>query len=311
MNDDGLFVKKGQRKLTPFVGQELLYDHITGQLDADRKKAVDEYLTENREAQGDLQKIQNGMVYSSRLSETVISEALLEKVRTPSSYWQVLQQKIRFDEWPAGLKLGLEAMVVALGITSVAVLVPWHKVMEFRIGGDEVVLSEVNQGPNRDGLDVEVEAPGQELTFTDEGAQSPTPTPAVSQAESQKQKPTTTPTAPTTAATAATVVKENADTKRQGFLYRGAVSVTNVQAVSPKVAEKLIALGGRKAGEVELGWLRPNGSGYFHFTVPETKYNEVLALFNEFGILKVAKENHERMMPEGIIRLIVTMEEKQ
>ncbi|MBK7960035.1 MAG: hypothetical protein IPK04_01660 [Bdellovibrionales bacterium] len=41
-----------------------------------------------------------------------------------------------------------------------------------------------------------------------------------------------------------------------GSLYRGVLKVTNAEAISPKITEKIVNLGGRKAGEVDLGCYR-------------------------------------------------------
>ncbi|PIS10710.1 MAG: hypothetical protein COT73_07910 [Bdellovibrio sp. CG10_big_fil_rev_8_21_14_0_10_47_8] len=101
-----------------------------------------------------------------------------------------------------------------------------------------------------------------------------------------------------------------ADSKRQGFLYRGSIEITNVQAVTPKLVDKVSELGGRKAGNVELGWSRGSGA-YFHLTIPELKYEELKAAFSQYGELKITKEKHDRVMPEGIIRIIITVEEKK
>lgn len=334
MDNGNFYSKKGQRKLSSFVGQELLYDYISEQLDPERHKAVEEFLKENREAQGDVQKINNGISYVGRLAETVVSQALLEKVETPSNYFQTVQARLRFEEWPVGLKLGLEAMVVALGITSVAVLVPWHKIMSLRTHTENVVLTEVAHETVKKTTEVEAgdAVKEQPAAFQDEGvvvskpnivdenevSKPNTPVSAPATTAAVAAKPVTPPPktpAPeskkpvATAAAAATDTTEK-DGKHIGFLYRGSMSVTNVSAVSPKMVEKLTALGSRKAGEVELGWKKGNGS-YFHFTVPESKYEEVLAVFNQYGQLKIQKERHERVMPEGIIRLIVTVDEKK
>jgi hypothetical protein len=333
MDNGNFYSKKGQRKLSSFVGQELLYDYISGQLDPERHKAVEEFLKENREAQGDVQKINNGLAYTSRLAETVVSQALLEKIEAPANYFQTVQARLRFEEWPVGLKLGLEAMVVALGITSVAVLVPWHKIIGLRTRTENVVLTQVARENVKKTTELESAGEGtkEQPDFQDEGVQTSKPN-IVDETEVSKataKTPTTTPpktVAPAVAATPAKTptpstvpapskaVATNAaaekESKRVGFLYRGTMFTTNVAAVTPKMVEKLTALGGRKAGEVELGWKKGSGS-YFHFTVPESKYDEVLAIFNEYGQLNIQKEHHERVMPEGIIRLIITVEEKK
>lgn len=324
MSDDNIFSKKGERKISTFIGQELLYDYITDQLDPERRKAIEEFLETNREVQGDITKINNGLAYVEKMSGAVVSQPLIEQIKQPSSYLEVVLMKIRFDQWPQGLRLGLEALLVAVGIACVALVIPWHKVMNLKIGGTDVILTEVstNERPQdnpeisaKENAEFDDEVPGQEATVAKtepvnaevpkEATPAPTPTPVA------VTKPTTPPPTPTkTAATAVVATETAADAKRQGFLYRGSISVTNVSTVSQKLVERLTELGGRKAGDVELGWRRGDGS-YFHFTLPESRYEEVVAAFGEYGLLKINKEKHERVMPEGIIRLIINVDEKK
>lgn len=320
MTDDNFFSKKGQRKISPFVGHELLYDYMTGQLDPERKKAVEEFIEENKEVQGDIQKIQNGMNYVEILSQTKVSEALTEKIRIPTSYLQSILLKIRFDEWPPLVRLALEASVVALGISLVAIFVPWRSVLDFRVGSDSVVLSEVDNMLAQK-KNTEAEVSKEELAFPDEGSSveitvtTVAPTTTVLARADAKATPTTTKAIPTTtvppkvAATPAATVVASDDKKGLGFLHRGSIGVSNVKGVSPKIVERITELGARKAGNVELGWPQGNGA-YFHFTMPESRYDEMLTVFKEYGEMKIVKEKHDRVMPEGIIRVIITVDEK-
>jgi len=324
MSDENFFSKKGERKVSAFIGQELLYDYITGQLDSERKKAIEEFIDNNREIQGDITKINNGLAYVDKMSQAVVSQPLLEQIKQPSSYLEMVLMKIRFDQWPQGLRLGLEALVVALGIAAIALVVPWHKIMNMKIGGSDIVLTEVSTqdrteeakeipAKEKENAEFADEVPGQENNLaetqdnSDKGEQ-------IAKKESVQQvsavTPTTSTTIPAKTTVAATAAEAITESKRQGFLYRGSIQVTNVAAATPKIVENLHDLGGRKAGDVELGWKRGDGS-YFHFTIPESKYQETIAVFNEYGNLKISKEKHERVMPEGIIRLIINVDEKK
>jgi hypothetical protein len=95
-----------------------------------------------------------------------------------------------------------------------------------------------------------------------------------------------------------------------GYLYRGTISITNIEAVEPKITEKIEALGGRKAGSVELGWKKTENSLYYHFTIPEARYTELLTFLSTYGTPKFSKKKHSRVMPDGIIRLIFNVDEK-
>lgn len=80
---------------------------------------------------------------------------------------------------------------------------------------------------------------------------------------------------------------------------------------SPKITEKIIELGGRKAGEVDIGWKKSDTTYYYHFTLPEAKYSELIAFLSEYAKTELTKEKHPRVMPDGIIRLIITLDEKK
>ncbi|OYZ23633.1 MAG: hypothetical protein B7Y39_04030 [Bdellovibrio sp. 28-41-41] len=117
-------------------------------------------------------------------------------------------------------------------------------------------------------------------------------------------KPTTQPVA----VVSSPVTEKSA--KSTGWIYRGQFLVTNAEAVSPKIKDKIKELGGQKAGEVEIGWLKTPNVYYFHFTVPEAKLVELEALLKEYSSGKIIKEAHPRVMPDGIIRMLFTVEEK-
>lgn len=331
MNDDSFFSKKGQRKVSSFVGQELLYDYMTGQLDEERQKAVQDFIRLNKEAQMDMQKIQNGLSYAEKISQTKVSEALIERVSLPTNYTQVLMQKIRFEEWSPAFRMGLEATIVALGIMVVAVLIPWHKLMDLKIGSKDIILTEVDKNYVSKPVAETETSVKEEVVFPDEVAPTTTLKTAAAKTATPTSVTTTTSTLVTTttgaiaktpvtlpkaapvekAVTTSAVATASPDEKRQGELYRGVVAVTNVNATSQKLIEKIKELGGRKAGQVELGWNKNGDSAYFHFTMPASQYDELLAAIQEYGTLKIQKEKHERVMPEGIMRLIITVDEKK
>lgn len=95
----------------------------------------------------------------------------------------------------------------------------------------------------------------------------------------------------------------------QGVLWRGRLSVVNLAALNSRLVQTIESFGGRKAGEVELGWQRSAGERYFHFTCPTAKMDLLIKELGQFGLLDISKEKHERVMPEGISRLIIIAKE--
>lgn len=346
------YSKKGQRKVSEFIGQELLYDYITSKLDPERSVAVEEFVKKSREAQNDIQKINNGMSYLEHLSDTQVAQSIIDQVKAPSSFFHVLLQKLQFDEWPSGVKMGLEVFVVAVGVISISMVIPWHKLTQFQFDRQkEVILAEVSKSHDSN---KEIEQNGQKedesQKFMDEApvgtSNTQTATQAIAQTKTQTNvqsnvqlgskvntqlnlqkkneskdsipKPAVVETKASatskddTGKTESVLVaaSEKKSEKKQGFLYRGKIQVTNLVATTPKFVEKITELGGRKAGEVSLGWKKDAGT-YFHFTIPESKYQSLLDFSKDYGKLILQKEKHERVMPDGIIRIIFTIEEKK
>lgn len=301
--------KKGKREISPFIGHELLYDYLSGSLDKERRAAVEDHVKFSRDAQLDLTKIQNGQSYAEKLADTVVSQPIIAQISTPSSYLSVLMQKSNFDKWPQGLKWGLEALVVVVAIVTLLTVTPWQKVMQLGVGtgSKDVILAEVSKSSET------APAVEEKPEFVDEGVgKEPTKEPV---AETVVAKTAEAPKAAPAAATPAAAKKEEkpaAETSPAasgGFLYRGEIAVTNIDVIGPKISDKIAELGGRKAGSVELGWKKTPNSMYYHFTIPEAKYQDLLTFLGTYGKPKVGKEKHPRVMPDGIVRMIITVDE--
>ena len=331
------FSKYGQREVSHFMGHEMIYDLITNSLDEDRKKAIEEFMASSKDAQQDMMKMLNGMQYAERLSETVVSEMILGHISEPATYLAVLLKKTKFQHWPTSVKWALEALIVVSFIIMISLAIPWDRVSKFNPFPEakETILAEIDKtqqaGDPERLKNIELTEPAE---FADEEknevrlgkekkksdlvvinsnkATEPAALPALVKAPKDE---------PVTAATVAAAEVQPTKTENlaaevalnkkpgEGAIFRGRVDVTNLDAVGPKIVEKVIELGGRKAGEVDLGWHKTSGEAYFHFTLPEAKYEELLAFLRTYGPPNIKKEKHPRVMPDGIIRLIVTINE--
>lgn len=97
----------------------------------------------------------------------------------------------------------------------------------------------------------------------------------------------------------------------KGLLYRIIMTSESAETVSADVVAKLTAMGAEKAGQVELGWRKKNPDGnYFHFTMPDASYNELVKTLGGYGPVRIYKNPHERVMPEGQIRIILWIEDR-
>jgi hypothetical protein len=275
--------KKGKREVSPFVGHELLYDHLMGNLDQERQAAVTDHLKFSRDAQLDLAKIEVGLQYAEKLSETVVSQPIMEQIGIPSNYLTVLMQKSQFERWPQGLKWGLEALVVVAGIVIVLTLTPWQKVVQFGMstGSKEVILAEVSKTENATAVE-------EKPQFQDEGikpgatpaavaavkasatpmaspsvAVKATPTKAVVAAAPAVKIPTPAPKTETATAAKTDVAAESAvSATGGGFLYRGEVAVKNLSVVCTKITEKKKENRRRKSRAVEIGFQKNQNTKY-------------------------------------------------
>lgn len=88
-------------------------------------------------------------------------------------------------------------------------------------------------------------------------------------------------------------------------VYRGQITVTDFEQVSAIIRDRVISIGGKKAGEVELGWIKNKNISYFHFIFPAEKRAELVAFIQQYGKLNYKFEPHPRVLPIGQSRFII------
>lgn len=99
--------------------------------------------------------------------------------------------------------------------------------------------------------------------------------------------------------------------KTGGGVFRGKLYVTDVQTVLNVVKEKIVNLGGQKAGEVELGWMKNETTSYFHFSFPNENKADLEDYLKQFGKIELVFEPHPRVMPKGIQRYIIEIKQNE
>jgi len=334
----------GMRKLSRFHAEQMLYEYACGTLDEKRKQALEEYLKTDEELTGDLEKVRKGLSYLQGLGGLTAPQTKVNEVRSTTGFVDRAVEALRIEEWHPGFRLGVEATAVVSIIFMIAIAVPWNTLFQsIQSDNTGLTLAEIrrdfhklpDQEAERIAAIEQTSEPSQshrEVVFDDEGTPSSVAVnikPPVLEPAPAVTKPTIPEVVEKTPAVKAETLPvakksiepepEPATAKRSaasekpamsgGVLYRGSLRTTNVEATTPKLIEFLAQAGGRKAGQVPLGWKKDQGS-YFHFTIPEAKYGELEAFFGDYGTLVITKERHERVMPEGIIRLIIDVEEK-
>jgi hypothetical protein len=339
-------LKKFQkREVSSFLGQNLLYEYALDLLDDERKNAVQENLEKDKNTQTEFIKISNGLQYVELLSEVVVSDKIVEQIINRNTQLHKILNKIKFHQWPLTLKWTLEAFVVVLAMVITLNILPWSKIVHLASDGQnqDLVIAQIDR-KKKETVVAQVEPNKAKPDFVDEEVKidkkvetkvpdkstdvavkivPPVVVPAVTATTTPKPgTATAAATTPTTTSgtTAAAPIKTAEQTESiaetstakvaGGFLYRGQLQVTNVEMIAPKLREKISEFGGRKAGEVEIGWKKSNQNYYYHFTIPEAKLSDLEALLKIYSDVKLKKESHPRVMPDGILRIIFTVEEK-
>jgi hypothetical protein len=100
-------------------------------------------------------------------------------------------------------------------------------------------------------------------------------------------------------------ISNNGPAGYRGGLYRGTLIVNNLQSDNQQIRAKLIGLGAKKAGEVDLGWFKSKNMAYYHFIIPETSVAESDEYLKKLGRLGLKFETHPRLIPMGTKRFII------
>ncbi len=309
-------LKGKKRHLSWFLVEEMMYDYVIGQLDSGRRKALSEYLETSKEARDLERRLKDAIEYCNSLSQTEVSEPLMEKLVKSKSLWNRWVGFIAWKQWPEATRWTLEAFAVSL-VVAFIVAVSWPKISNwFPERQSDVVLAELDKKkaevvepivatPEKKSSEVESQSAAITLLQVAENSQPKSTlsieeeTPVVGQQDDVVEA----------AAEEVTVVKPAVEKpKPKGFVYRAFMTLGKIEEVTEEIRLKLQTLGGQKAGEVRMGWRKPKGS-YFHFSIPESNYDTVVEMLRSFGPVQIAKDPHWRVMPEGKIRIILWVED--
>ncbi len=311
-----------KRVLSDFLCRELLYDYVQGRLDQERTKAVEECLAESEDVRDDLRALKEGIKYSQALRSTQISQPFLSDLQKPPKGFQDY-----LDAWkklPMPLRLSVESLVVVVfvGATVISIpkeYLPWNKPAAYTLV--DITREKANQNDEENGQSsvtttTTLQVAQNVETTAKEGVpygpsttlQPILPTSVFNMYSNQNQDQSSpAPTKQPTVSTTTTTLIAKKEVRPKGEIFRVYMNAKNVDEISPQMAQKILTLGGEKAGEVELGWRRAQGR-YFHFTLPETNLEELKAFMQNFGPVRIVKEPHGRVMPQGTIRLILWLQ---
>ena len=339
--------RKFRRKLTPFLAHQMLYDYATGHLDMDRKVAVDEFLEKDQESQAILASIRAALVYAESLSTTKIDPEALHHLLDAESPASLGKRYSSWEEWPEPIRWSLTAIAISVMVATSVALIPWNKlhrsptktedsievaqitkpvgadaeapgaVAEPKGSGDEpddaaeAAANENGDEGSGDDIGDAGDDSGTKAAAAVKEAPTPKPTPTPAPTPVPKSTPSKAPVVVAATAHPDAANDEGSENmvagKAKGFVYRAFMNLSDLEELGPKITEDIRALGGEKAGEVELGWKRGTGR-YYHFALPEENEKRLLEKLQVYGPVRISKDPHPRVMPPGKVRFILWVE---
>ncbi|MBL7686712.1 MAG: hypothetical protein JNJ49_01670 [Bdellovibrionaceae bacterium] len=126
--------KTNKRKLTPFLAHEMLYDYVTGHLDAERRVAIEEFIKTDRESQNLIDAIKRGIAYSQSLREIQLSAAALAELEQAENLVSISKRLARWSSWPDSLRWSIIAVAISACTAGIMVLIPWKSIPLFSPG---------------------------------------------------------------------------------------------------------------------------------------------------------------------------------
>lgn len=296
------------RQISHFLAQEMLYDYMQGRLEPDRKNAIENYLAEHPDLRDELENMRRAEQYTAHLGKTRIAPKSLEQLRAVRPLRELIINRLRWENWPDFARWSTEAMGISVVVAVLALIVPWQNLdLSWLRRESQVTLAKIEDKIPT--LPPVPKAEEKKAVPSPEPASAPAPSPAAPPAVASAAAPLAKPVDED--------VRGKVESNQQkviamkGLLYRIIMTSESAETVSADVVAKLTAMGAEKAGQVELGWRKKNPDGnYFHFTMPDASYNELVKTLGGYGPVRIYKNPHERVMPEGQIRIILWIEDR-
>lgn len=286
------YTKKGQRQVSAFFVKEMLYEYSKGRLDPERDQSIKRFIEFSMDAQVDLGKIQRADFYIKKLGAVTFKPSLISEIKQLSSLRTRMRSHLNIESWSKTFKWSVEGVLVAGLMSLLLNYIPWSPLINEKIWSShkDIILAEIKNTKHSQ----EFKEPEDLPVCSDT---NPTPTPPK---PLKKETPAAVVTQPQQAASETPTA-----TASEGEIYRASFTVSNLTPESAALAKAIIDMGGRKAGSVDLGGLRNNKTSYFHFTIPTAKMALLETELLKYGHVQLKKERHSRVMPEGITRIII------
>jgi hypothetical protein len=135
-----------RKKLTPFLAHEMIYDYAAGQLDPERRAALEEFLAKDTESQNILKNIEQAKTYTEKLRGLSVDREILQQLQEAESAVSLGKRYSSWKEWPETLRWSITAVAMSAVVAGTVALVPWSKISPSKKSGGVPTL-EVAQIP--------------------------------------------------------------------------------------------------------------------------------------------------------------------
>lgn len=350
MSDKIEYSKYKKRRITSFFSYEMLYDYLNENLDSERIQLIKEKIHNEKELQEEIKKYELENEFLKSLQKVKATEKLMLQVDSEKSYIDDIKELINFQQWNHFVVSGLEIIIILSVVVGLLVVLPWdsyiHNYLKspnsIYLSGVQFIKNQVATSDQPEEAVVYSDEDNINKAESSNNVDSSKKVDSTNKADSSKKVENNINAELKDKEVAATKdnlnstqskvdFKNSKKTEKQiyeselekavaqkiekiengGYLFRGEFEISNLKSTRLKFNEEIERLGGRKAGEVELGWYKKKNQAYYHFTIPEAKYNELNAFLSKYSKSQLKQERHPRIMPEGIIRILFVVNEKE
>lgn len=302
------------REPSKFFAKEMIFDCVRGHITSGRAASIEKLIDKDDELKHQKALVTIGSKYCTLLSKIEINDKLLAEISGTVSIVEKVRGTIVPRNWPVPVKWGVEAFIVSAIVAAASLALFWTNIETLLPQKHEMVLARDKIHKDNDTnaaitdqteiAEVHKTLAKEKPTETEEippvvvamAVKEPEPVKEVVKAETK-----------TEVATAVPVKSAAVAPKVKGYVYKQFMNLKNLEALEPEITAKIVELGGEKAGEVELGWKKPNGR-YYHFVLPADNRKPLVEFLKTFGPLTEVKDPHVRVMPEGEERYILWIE---
>lgn len=279
-------------RLTRFLCQELLYEYERGTLGEARRRDVSDYVAQCRDSQRELENLRRGQMYCVAITGVRVSSSLHAALVEFEPAWKKRLRSWTLWSSQRGWRLLPYLFIFSSVGLGLYLTKPWNApVHDYVLVESPNVEAPALSGPMPAVVDLQVLP------------KAPTPLATVGVIESADRVRDESPRAESIG----TKVADGA--KDKGAVWSAELVIGDLDNAAPRIREKVIEFDGVNAGNLDLGWRKTPHEAYFHFTLPESKREEMETFLKTFGPVQFTKRPHRRVMPEGQIRIILTVKD--